>query len=112
MCLCVLRILVRSNNERYVKADVNRISKHAFVSMAKFEENKRVKRKQKAFICVSRIKQFSGGLSLKNDYMYMNKRTKRLLLLTRVQYRKSAYFCCRSIFSDLAGEPDSQKYFS
>ena len=46
MYLCVLRILVHSNNERYVKADINRISKHAFVSMAKFEENKRVKWKQ------------------------------------------------------------------
>ena len=70
VCLCVLRILVHSNNEKHIKADINRISKHAFVSMAKFEENKRVKQKQKAFICVSfRIKQFSGGLSLKNDYL-------------------------------------------
>ena len=82
MCLCVLRILIRSNNEKHVKADINRIPKRAFVSMAKFEENERVKRKQKAFICVSRIKQFSGGLLLKKDYMYMNKRTKGLLSLT------------------------------
>ena len=34
-------------------------------------------------------------------------RNKRVL-----QYRKSAYFCCRLIFSDFTGEQDSQKYFS
>ena len=28
------------------------------------------------------------------------------------QYRKSGYFCCRLIFSDFAGQLDSQKYFS
>ena len=27
-------------------------------------------------------------------------------------YRKSGYFCCRLIFSDFAGQIDSQKYFS
>ena len=27
-------------------------------------------------------------------------------------YRKSGYFCCRLIFSDFAGQLDSQKYFS
>ena len=28
-----------------------------------------------------------------------------------ILYRKSAYFCYRLIFSDFAGEQDSQKYF-
>ena len=34
------------------------------------------------------------------------------LLLYFTHYRKSAYFCCRLIFSDFADEQDSQKYFS
>ena len=29
-----------------------------------------------------------------------------------INYRKSGYFCCRLIFSNFAGQLDSQKYFS
>ena len=35
-----------------------------------------------------------------------------LALLNWMDYRKSGYFCCRLIFSNFAGQLDSQKYFS
>ena len=37
------------------------------------------------YLCFKNKNNFSGGLLLKNDYMYMNKRTKGLLSLIRLQ---------------------------
>ena len=34
------------------------------------------------------------------------------ITLGKTYYRKSGYFCCRLIFSNFAGQLDSQKYFS